>query len=385
MIKTLVAYTLEVDDEDTAVSEILEQLDLEQKLCKNSVGIISCHEEFILAGIVKTLCGKLPFDTVGINTMNTAVPQAAEQMILALMVLTSDEVSFSAGLSGSLNKEHKEPFQEVFDKTAAALPEKPSLIMSFAPLLFNLAGDKIVELMDLVSGGLPNFGTIAIDFTTQIRNPKVIFKGETYQDRLAIILFSGKFEPHFSVISLAENRVLQQKAVITKSQGNVLIEINNIPVVQYLKSLGLFMDESVETLNQIPLVVDFNDNVQPVARAILAMTPEGYFVCGGGVPEGCTVTVGSINKDDVLTTAAATTRAMMNDNQDGLLMYSCVARNFALGLDTMAELKVIRETLGQDMSYMFSYSGGEICPVKNNTGELKNRFHNETLISCSFK
>ena len=47
MIKTLTAQTHEIDDVELAVSEILEQLNVGEKLLKNTVGILTCYTEFI--------------------------------------------------------------------------------------------------------------------------------------------------------------------------------------------------------------------------------------------------------------------------------------------------------------------------------------------------
>ena len=67
MIKTLIAYTTEVDDEDDAVAEILEQLDMGSNLLKHAVGIMTCHLDFMEGGIVKALCKALPFEVAGNN------------------------------------------------------------------------------------------------------------------------------------------------------------------------------------------------------------------------------------------------------------------------------------------------------------------------------
>ncbi|MDR1950475.1 MAG: FIST C-terminal domain-containing protein [Spirochaetaceae bacterium] len=386
MIKTYVAGTMEIDDEEAAVSEILEQLDPENNLKKNSVGIITCNLEFMEVGIVKALCGKLPFNVVGINTMSTATPGEADTMMLGITVLTSDDVFFSVGVSEPLAPGQEGPIQELFNKTAAALPDKPEMILSFAPLLAEIGGgDTVVRELDAASGGLPNFGTLAIDFTTQIRDPRVIFNGDTWKDRLVIVLLCGNFEPRFSVTRIPEARLLKQRAIITKSAGNIIMEVNDMPVGAYFESLGLAVNGHIANPYLIPLVIDFNDNAKPVTRTIHGQSPEGYCICGGAVPEGCSMAVGSIDVEDVLKTAIASIEARPADPEEGLLFFSCAGRNFALGLDIMAELKAVRESLGTDRPYMFAYSGGEICPVLTNDGNLKNRFHNVTLICCSFK
>jgi hypothetical protein len=385
MIKTLIAHTTEIDDGEAAVSEILVQLDIEHSLMKHSVGIITCHLEFMETGIVKSLCGRLPFDVTGINTMSTAMPGEADQMMLGITVLTGDDVFFSAGLSEALVRGQQGAIQDLFNKTAAALPEKPSMIMTFSSILAKVGGgDWVVTELDHASGGLPNFGTLAIDYTTQLRDPRIIFNGDTWNDRLAIILLCGNFKPLFSVTTISEDRLLKQRAIVTKSMGNIVMEVNDMPAGAYFESLGLARDGRINNIHLLPLVIDFNDNAQPVTRTIHSQTPEGYLVCGGAVPEGCSMTVGSIDVQDVTKTAANAIRALPSKQEEGILFFSCAVRYFAQGLDVMAELRAVREVLETGRPYVFAYSGGEICPVTTNDGKLKNRFHNVTLISCLF-
>ncbi|MDR1950476.1 MAG: hypothetical protein LBQ38_13885, partial [Spirochaetaceae bacterium] len=99
MIKSIVAYSTELDDPETAVPEIMDMLKPEQNFLKNSLGIIICHVEFTEPLIIKNLCKKLPFPVIGICSIASAVPDRSEEMLLSVMVLTSDDVFFSAGLS----------------------------------------------------------------------------------------------------------------------------------------------------------------------------------------------------------------------------------------------------------------------------------------------
>jgi hypothetical protein len=374
-----------LDDEKAAVSEILAQLDIKNNLMKNSIGVITCYLEFIENGIVKAICAALPFEVTGINTMSLAVAEDAAQMFLSIMVFTSDDIFFRAALSDTLGAEPGKTIGDMYAAAKKAIPGEPSLALVFSPLLMQLGGDALIQELDAASGGIPLFGALAIDFSTKIRDPRIIFNGETWNDRVAIILLSGNVKPEFSVTSISEEVMLRQKAVITKSAGNILIEVNDMPVMRYFESLGLANDgKFIGTCSQIPLVVDLNDGIKPVTRTILAVLPEGRLICGGAVPENCSLTVGNIEKADVLRITAEAAEALLQEDQDQILLFSCAGRNFALGLDDMAELRIAREKL-KDRRFMLAYAGGEICPVKTGDGKLKNRFHNVSFISCSFK
>jgi hypothetical protein len=47
-----------------------------------------------------------------------------------------------------------------------------------------------------------------------------------------------------------------------------------------------------------------------------------------------------------------------------------------------AEMKELAGSLNDSLVYQFAYSAGEICPVKNQNGQMVNRFHNFSLIAC---
>jgi hypothetical protein len=228
----------------------------------------------------------------------------------------------------------------------------------------------------------------AVESAARLRNSRVIFNGESLGDRLVIVLLAGNFKPVFSVTSISADRIFQQKAVITRSRGHVVMEINDMPARSYLETMKLARDGGEITgitTAQMPLILDYHDNADPVSRSIMIQSPEGHLICGGDMPQDCSLGVGFMDAGEVLRTTAGAVGALKERGEDGILLFSCAARNFALGLDTMAEIGVVREGLGPEKSYMFAYSGGEICPVKTREGKLKNRFHNATLVSCSFK
>ncbi|MDR2393850.1 MAG: hypothetical protein LBD93_06825 [Treponema sp.] len=84
MIKTMSAYTFEIDEVAIAVSEILAQLDVEHSLYAHSVGLMTCYEEFIETRVIKAISDALPFDVIGCSTMANASAGELEEMMLCL-------------------------------------------------------------------------------------------------------------------------------------------------------------------------------------------------------------------------------------------------------------------------------------------------------------
>ena len=58
-----------------------------------------------------------------------------------------------------------------------------------------------------------------------------------------------------------------------------------------------------------------------------------------------------------------------------------MARYLALGGNNLAEAEKTVEVAG-DTSYLFACSGGEICPLPDADGRLKNFYHNYTAVFC---
>ncbi|MDR1124418.1 MAG: FIST C-terminal domain-containing protein [Elusimicrobiota bacterium] len=386
MIKTLSAYTLEIDDCEKAVSEILSQLDLGKNLLKNSVGIVSCYSEFIESGVVKALREKLPFDIIGTTTISGGIAGVNGQLMLSIAVITGDDVSFSTALSQPLMPDNfKKHTASAYEDALSRLGQKPAMIFICSPLFFDIAGDEVIRAIDEVSGGVPLFGTLAVDHTKDYHTAHTLFNESASLNRLSMLLIAGNINPSFSVASVPEHKIVKQKAIITKSHNNLLIEVNDMPVVDYMTSIGLAANGKIEGLNTLSFTIDFNDGTKPLVRGIFGQTPEGYAICGGSMPVNATLGIGSVDHDDVIAmTAEAMKKLPLDKLSSGLFVFSCISRNMALGFDITAEIDAIENIVGGKVPYLMAYSGGEICPVYDKDGKPVNRFHNETLITCLF-
>ncbi|MDL2228723.1 FIST C-terminal domain-containing protein [Treponema sp. OttesenSCG-928-L16] len=388
MFRSFSAYTNEVDDVDRAVSEILEQLDLDGKLLKNTIGILSCFTDYLGSGVAEALQERLPFDIIGNTTIANASSGEIGETMLCLLVITSDSLDFTAGISDPVLEEDPGLVRRAYEKASAGKSASPAFILSFAPLLFNVSGDFFVEAMDQASGGLPNFGTLAVDHNADYHESYVILNGKAWRDRYAFLLVYGDIKPDFYLGTISDEKVFQEKGAITASQGNQLQSVNGKSVTDFLLSLGLAQNEdgSIAGINSFPIIVDYNDGTEPAVRAMFALTPDGSAVCGGRVPVGAKITIGRFDPQEIIATSSgALDRALQKRGYSVILMYSCVGRYFTLDLNQLAELEMtVSRMKGRNTSYMLSYSGGEICPVYNKDGSLTNRSHNNTFVICAF-
>jgi len=399
MIKILNAYTQELDDPGKAVQEILEALDIKNSLLKNSVALLFCNVKFIEAGVAEAVYKSLPFDVVGCTSLYFGTPAVNGGIILTVTILTSDDISFAAGVSIPLNEKNiEECVQDLYCRTASSLGagppvEPPVLAFAFPPTMISVPADFITLSLDRVCKGMPVFGSVALDMGIHIQHPKTIFKavgraaGESgvYSNRMALLLFKGMVKPKFFHSSFPEKTILSWDAVITEAVGNRIISINNRPALSFLKDMGFFQDSMYEGILVYPLVVEYPNNETEVV-IVQDISPEGQLICGRVVKIGGILNMVAVTADTVLESAKVMARDLKNSgNGTGFIMFSCFLRNIVLGGSSQVEYEsVYKELDGCAGSWLFLNSGGELCPIYTENGELVNRFHQYALIACQF-
>lgn len=380
------AWTLEIDDPEVAVGEILGQLDLENSLLARSAGFITCSYDYVESGMVRAVCEALPFAVVGGTTLTNAVNGEGGAMLFCLTVLTADDCSFAVAGSEPLSGNYRQAVGKAWADAAARLEDKPGLALAFFPMLGDIGGELILEALDEAAGGTPVFGTIACDFDTALyRNTFTILNGECMRDRMAMLVISGNVRPRFVVTATSEQNLHKQQAVITASEGSILREINGMSAESYFRSIG--MAGGMEGVSSVPFVVNYNDGTQPVARAIYSLNEDGSAVCGGRMPEGGTLSIGRMDEADILLTAEQSLGELAREEGvAGIIMFPCLGRNMVLGSTPLAEVDTVQNTLNgllPPIPWHLAYSGGEVCPVHGGGGGVVNRFHNFTFIACA--
>jgi hypothetical protein len=384
MIHVLNAHTYEPDDVESAVADVLEQLDMENRLLKNSVGLMSFYSDFIETGAAKAICDALPFDVIGGTTSNGAVPGAMGDIMLSLSVLTSEDVSFAAGVSRPINGNADEAVKELYARLISGAVSKPSLLFTIAPVIYDVGGDDIVEAIDKASGGTPLFGSLAFTHLPDFSGIRTWCNGESHQDALTMIAVLGDASPKFSVTSIPDDRIAHKTAVITSAVKNRIRAINGTPLLEYLESISLAQDGNIAGISAVPFVITLADGSQ-VARSAYMLTKEGDLLSYGDTPEGSTIGFARCDAQFVTESTRDTLSRFLADSRaQNALLFSCAARRWTLGTKIDAEMKEIASLMDDSYKYQFAYSGGEICPVRNATGKLVNRFHNYTLIACLF-
>jgi hypothetical protein len=378
----LTAYTREIDDIKISVAEVLEQLNLKDRLLRHSVGILAFHPEFLETGAVRAVSEALPFDSIGGTTSNVAVAGAMGDLMLTVSVLTSDDVVFRAGASGPIEDDPRKQIRELYARLVPSSAEIPSLLFTFAPVIANVGGDDFIEALDAVSGGTPLFGSLAFTHLPDFSGIETCWNGKRHTNVLTLIAMSGEINPEFYLTSIPDDRVVHQNAIITQAVKNRIQSINGLVPLEYLESIGLAESGSIAGISSIPFVLTLDDGSR-IVRSAYMTTDEGHILSYGTIPQGAKIGFSDGDAGFVLQSARETiAQAIAASGARNALLFSCAGRRWTLGTRTEAEIKELAKCLDGSFIYQFAYSGGEICPVRNQEGRLVNRFHNFSMIAC---
>jgi len=168
--------------------------------------------------------------------------------------------------------------------------------------------------------------------------------------------------------------------IITRSQGNVLYEIDGKPALELYKSyLGDEASELPGSGLKFPISIRQNKSEEPLIRTLLAIDEEEQSISfAGDVPEGFHCRLMKSNMDKLIDHAglAAKNAKIGTGNSDLCITISCVGRRVILSQLVEEELDAIEDALGEKTLLTGFYSYGEIAPFH---GLINCALHNETM------
>lgn len=244
----------------------------------------------------------------------------------------------------------------------------------------NMNGSSLAQgVNEAVGNAIPITGGLAGD-GTDFGETWVIADAPAQQNRVVAIGFYGEA---ISVTSGCfagwdEFGVLRR---ITRSEGNVVYEIDGEPALElYKKYLGEYADELPGSGLRFPISIKEHDEDTPLIRTLLAVDEETHSLTfAGDVPQGYYARLMKTNIDGLIDGAqiAADRIEQANEKNALGLVVSCVGRRLVLNQLTDEELECISETLGENVQLTGFYSYGELAPFSDEL--MSCQLHNQTM------
>jgi len=175
--------------------------------------------------------------------------------------------------------------------------------------------------------------------------------------------------------------------LITRSEGNVLYELDGAPALQlYRDYLGTHAANLPGSGLLFPLNLRASADARPVVRTILGIDEtQGSLIFAGDVPQGYHAQLMKANFDRLVDGAQGAAVAARDSIGEGTpplaLLISCVGRKLVLKQRVEEEVESVRDVLGTQSTLVGFYSYGEISPV---AGSRRCELHNQTMTITTF-
>ena len=168
---------------------------------------------------------------------------------------------------------------------------------------------------------------------------------------------------------------------ITKSEGNVLFEIDGLPALDlYKKYLGEKANELPQAALLYPLSVQQSEDAEPLVRTILNIDEaSNSMILAGDVPVNSKVQLMMSTMNDIAEGASNAAELAMLDRTHApelAILVSCVGRKLVLAQRTEEEIEEVMDVIGGEAKITGFYSYGEMAPF---AGKNQCLLHNQTM------
>lgn len=393
-MRSTVAYTGEIDDLDAAAAELLAQVK-GFELGQNSLAVLFTEEDTDYPELYRRLAGHWDFPVMGCTAMAMLTGAGGYcRGGITVLLLTADDCRFSVGITDELDgKSYAGEITRLYGELAAKHDGGIKLGLSYFGMPVDdpeLQGGNLLAVLNDASKGLPIYGGAASD-NLSFAGYSVFFNERVVKNALVLALISGNVSPRFVRINSVEHTA-SFSYQITRSEGNTVYRLGEYSLVEALEREHMRVDRenmmAAYILSPFLITIDRGGGDKTTVARILSTLDlkEGSGSFQGVMPEGATLSIGVLSREDVCRTVEEAFSRIFSEleREKGgcatLLCSSCGARYLALINDPTAEAKTYLGRLPEGVSLAGLYPYGECCPVQGKkSGRLYNTFHNFTF------
>ena len=267
------------------------------------------------------------------------------------------------------------------------------LSVIFSDGLMDEGSNLIYGLQERLGKSFPLVGASASDNMRFLRT-YLYFNQEVLTDSAVGILWGGKL--NFGLGIQHGWKPLGKPRTITKSEGNIIHEIDGEPAVKiYEEYLARDLAELQKEIRRIsilyPIGMYLAGEQEYLLRNILSIENNGSLRLQGNVIQGSTIRLMIGTKESCLNA----TRQALNEAKKILFapivditkseiknfvfVFDSVSRYMLLRREANQELEIIKEGFGKDTPIIGLYTYGEQAPLKAISYQGQAYFHNQTI------
>jgi hypothetical protein len=212
------------------------------------------------------------------------------------------------------------------------------------------------------------------------------FNKDVLTDSCCGLLFGGKI--NFGLGIKHGWKALGKIRYVTKSEGNVIQEINGEPAVKLYEDY--FAKDALELAKELrrisifyPIGIYLQGEKEYLLRNIISIKDNGSLVTQGDIPRNSPIRLMIGTKDSCLAAAAASCEeAKMNlgaQKTKFVMVFDSASRFTLLGRQHARELDIIKAVFGENTPLIGIYTYGEQAPLKSINYLGRAYFHNQSI------
>ena len=247
-------------------------------------------------------------------------------------------------------------------------------------------GSSLIEgLEENIKNAIPISGGMCGD-DAKFEKTLASYKVNPKEGEVVLIGFYGE-TLEISFASFGGWSTFGPERIITKSEANILYEIDDQPALDlYKKYLGDKANQLPQASLLYPLNVTPEGKKEPVVRTILGIDHEKQsMTLAGDVPVNSRVQLMMASVDAIAEGASEAAKLAMKNRKNKpqlALLVSCVGRKLVMNQRVEEEIERVHEVVGENTAITGFYSYGEMAPFSRNTFcDLHNQTMTLTLIS----
>ena len=382
MLQVVVGHSADPESQD-AIDEIIEQCRESLANVEPQAGILFAGLDFdyelILAEITQTFPG---IELIGCTTDGEVSSVLGfQQGSLTLMLFCSDTVTIKAGVGRQAVENAIASAEDAVKQATETLTEEPKLCLTIPASYIDpktvTSGEELLKGLALALGNqVPIVGGTAGN-QSKFQTTNQFFGTEVLTNALPILIFSGELICSFG--TACGWQTIGKKSLVTKSDGNVVYEIDGQPAKEFYRQ---YLGE-IEPAKENPLAVYTNEGDRYYMRVPNFCDQEqGSITFLGNIPTNSEIQLTEVSRNRIVKAAKASFQMAMDrysgKRPEATLLFSCCCRRWVLGTRTQEEYQLIQEVLSDDVPVCGFYTYGEFSPLATHSETI---FHQETFVS----
>ncbi len=299
---------------------------------------------------------------------------------IAFLLFGGNNVDFTTGLGTDADENLVTAGKNAIKEARSKTKLKPSICFVFPPGLVINSDIVLKTIKRSLGADVPIFGATAAD-QWKFTGTYQFYNNNVVSNSIPVLLLSGSLNYSYAVESGC--KLIGDPGIVTKSDGDILIEIDGEPATNFYKK---FLGKKGKPNGKNPLaIVDKNNDIIYIRATPGNTNPKtGSIPFNAEIPVNSKVQITTASKEEILeacrTSILNAKRAYPEGkNPQAAIFFSCATRKLVLGPHTVKEIEIIRSEIVENIPIIGFYGYGEIGPRKKN--KKKSEIHNHTFVS----